>query len=237
MTRRILVTMLAGLALAGTAGARTDAPDKNPMKTPPETPVGDTNFTVVNTDDIRLVTDEIENHLQRALEHADPADAARAARDLRKAAGGVRMEAARAPDRDRPRLTAASDSLEALAARIERAPFWSETSIRGAAAVTHLSLAWHFCRLARSSWAAHDAPATGREMEDAVDHVGRAVEWRAVGLPTAVVSRLMSIRSGAVTMQTDDTGWDRDQVAPALADLQAAIDRLEAGPPAPGTKG
>lgn len=240
MTRRILVTLLAGLTLAGPAGAQPDAPSKNPMTTPPDIHIADSNFTVVNTDDIRLVTEGIETHLRRALEHADPADAGQAARDLRKAAAGVRMEAARAPRGDRPLLAAAGDTLDGLAAQLERNPFWSETRIRMAAAGTHLSLAEHLWRLARSAWEAHDAGATGRDMEAAVDHVGSATEWRAVGLPLANVSRLESIRRVSVSMQTDETGWESQLVDPALADLKATLDGLESGAlgtPASGTKG
>jgi hypothetical protein len=172
------------------------------------------------------VVEEPQRHFGAATKAFRKKDYPAATTEVRKAAGYLRLESARATGDAQQRLDAAHADLEETAQSLEKGAITAEEDLEKVFANANHALALAHRSKAAESWARKDYYVTGHELKAAAHNLQSAASWtrgegEGAALATAADSRAVGnkLASGGA--------WTKNEVAQSLASLGTALNRLD----------
>jgi hypothetical protein len=177
---------------------------------------------VIKEDVLVVFMDEPEHHFDRAKEHFLKKEYEAAAKEIRKSAGFLKLQAARANGETKKALQASAEELEKLAGDVEKGTVRTVDKLEKPFAAALHALAQHHHQKASESWMKRAEKKTGHDLKAAAHHVEHAARWSGEQLEEGgkLAVRDARLVSGKLV---EGAGWSVEEVGKAVEGIGSAV--------------
>ncbi|HUW82302.1 MAG TPA: hypothetical protein VMZ31_05815 [Phycisphaerae bacterium] len=191
-------------------------------KEPPKAPEG---WILVEEDVLFVFVDEPEHHFQKARESFLKKDSEATVASLHKAAGFLRLEAARADSDSHRTIMASVHELEKLAADVRSGAAVDVKRFDSVFARAHHALAQHHQAKSRAHLAKKEHKKAGHHLKAAASHLEHGAAWAGHEIEAGSRATINAARTVAGKL-VEGTGWAEDEVGTAVGGMGKEIEKL-----------
>ncbi len=224
----LLISAIGFLTAIPALGTDEAAPKSDPgdseLAPPPEVPKG---WTAVDENIWTILADEPDTKMDQARASFARQDGKAAAREIRKAASLLKLEAGRAGKEGKADLLAAISDLETMAGSLENGTVTTTAQIDHAFARTHQALAARCCIRAKRDWTDNDPAGAGQELLLAATHLDQGLRLGGGEVPASAAAVVKTTR-GLAGKLAAGTGWTSEEAERGMTALGGEIERLGA---------
>ena len=215
----MFLAMCLFILLGGMLMGQEAAPTSPKPATEAKTPEGK---LVIEEDVLVVFMDEPEHHFDRAKEHFLKKEHEAAAKETRKVAGFLKLQAARAGGETQKALHASAQELEKLAGDVEKGTVTSVNKLERPFARALHALAEHHHKKASESWAKRAAKRAGHDLKAAAHHAEHSAKWAGEELEKGGKAAVREARLAGGKL-VEGAGWSVQEVGKAVKGVGSAV--------------
>jgi hypothetical protein len=216
--KQALIGLFAVILIGGIARVAAASETTSETKAPKDS-------AIVSEDIFIVFADEPQHHFMRAFEHFLKHEWQAAAAEIRKGAGFLKLEAARAAADAKKELTAAVQMLEKLAGDVEKGAVRSAKDLQDVFAKAEHAVAKHHYLKAAEAWAKKWIKKAGHELRAAAVSLEHGFAWAGQKLEAIMIKSIDDARHIAEKL-IEGVDWVAEEVGKTIEYLGKEIDKL-----------